>query len=482
MYRAMLFAVVLAGAMATGPVMLASSASELLEKGIYTEETVGNLDEAISIYEKVVAEGEASHALAAQAQFRLGQCLLKKGKKAEATAAFEKLISNFADQKELVAKARKFVPEGIQLEPVPWVDGEALQLQYRLPGGLDIGSIVYTAQSAELDGRKIWRVGSRQLIVIRSIGGKSGVDADWNTFRPITSYFEMSPVGKFTVDFTPTELIVTTDGSAGKSTKKIDQTGVVYDNEQAMDVFRRLPLAVGYKTTVPILGIGGNKIELPMEVQGKEMVKVPAGEFECFKIHLGLVDQMFWYATDPHRYLVKFDANTVIAELTSIGQIKPGELRQYEDEKLGLSLAAPNDWFFYYVPATGEKGSATIYFLDPKMVSLSLVFVGKVADLVPESQKSLRAWADAVNAELGKAKKDFIVRPDSWREGKVAGQASLSYIADYTDGKRKMVDYHTFVRNESIVVQFVTSVPQDEFEEFRKQFDPIIDSLKVKQP
>ncbi len=94
-----------------------------------------------------------------------------------------------------------------------------------------------------------------------------------------------------------------------------------------MDVIRRLPLAPGHKTTLPVIGIGGAEVEIPIDVQGKEMVQVPAGKFECFKIHLGLVNQTFWYATDPHRYLVKFDANSVLAELTSIGQIKPGERR-----------------------------------------------------------------------------------------------------------------------------------------------------------
>ena len=482
MCRTVVFMVVLAGAMATGPVMLASSASELLEKGIYTEETVGNLDEAISIYEKVVAEGKSSHALAAEAQYRLGQCLLKKGKKAEATAAFEKVINDFGDQKELVAKARKFVPEGIQLEPAPWVDGEVMQLRYRLASGTDAGTVIYTMQSAELDGRKIWRVGCRQCVSLGNRMGISGVDADWNTFRPIKSFFEMSPLGKFSVEFTPTQLTVTTEGPNGKTTKKIDETGVVWDNEQAMDVIRRLPLAVGYKTTVPILGIGGNKISLPIEVKGKELVKVPAGEFECFKINLGLVNQDFWYSTDAHRYLIKFDATVIAAELASIGQIKPGEMRSYADEKEGLSLAAPSDWFFHYMPPADKNGSAKIFVLDPRMVSSSVVFVGKVADLTPEAQKSLRGWADAVNGELSKAKKDFTARPDSWHEGKVAGLAALSCIADYTEGKQKMVNYHVFVRNESIAVQFAAEVPQDDFEEFRKQFDPIIDSLKVKQP
>jgi hypothetical protein len=488
MYRIAYFGVValLATAMAAAaePEKKAASPSELLEKGIYTEETVGDLDGAISIYEKVVAEAKAVRALAAEALYRVGQCLLKKGKKAEAEAAFQKLIADFPDQKDWIAKARKHVHEGISLGPVPWVDGETLQLRYCFRNGTEIGTIIYTAQSAELAGRKIWRVGSRQSIGLGRVEGFSRVDADWDTFRPIESCYDMTPVmGKFSIKFMPTQLIVTSEGASGKANKStIDETRTVYDNEQAMDLIRRLPLAPGYKITLPILGIGGSKVDLPLEVMGKESVKVPAGEFECFKIHLDLVNQTFWYSADAHRYLVKFDANAVIAELTQIGRIEPGALRRFEDEKLGLSLAAPSDWFFYVLPRE-NKGEVKVNLLDPRATAMNVIFVGKTADLNPEERKSLRAWADAVNVNRVKEEKDYKVRPDSWREGQVAGLPSLSYLADYSGSQgRKMVEYRTYLRNESVSVKFSVSVRQEDFDGFRKQFDPIIDSLKVKQP
>ena len=73
----------------------AASPSELLEKGIYTEETKGDIDGAIAIYQQIADEAKTARALAAQAQLRLGQCYLKKNRNAEANAAFEKLIRTF---------------------------------------------------------------------------------------------------------------------------------------------------------------------------------------------------------------------------------------------------------------------------------------------------------------------------------------------------------------------------------------------------
>ena len=45
----------------------AQSASTLLQNGIFTEETVGDLDAAIKIYEQIVADAEKNRAFAAQA-------------------------------------------------------------------------------------------------------------------------------------------------------------------------------------------------------------------------------------------------------------------------------------------------------------------------------------------------------------------------------------------------------------------------------
>ncbi|MDA1278225.1 MAG: tetratricopeptide repeat protein [Verrucomicrobia bacterium] len=80
----------------------AESISVLLQKGIYAEETEGNLDAAIKIYEEIASESEANRALVAQAQYRLGRCQVKKGHGSAAAEAFRKILERFPDQSELV--------------------------------------------------------------------------------------------------------------------------------------------------------------------------------------------------------------------------------------------------------------------------------------------------------------------------------------------------------------------------------------------
>ena len=77
-----------------------------MRKGIYQEETVGDLDAAIKIYQGIVADEKANRPHVAQAKFRLGMCHVKKGEKEKAVGMFEGLVKEFPGQAKLVELAR----------------------------------------------------------------------------------------------------------------------------------------------------------------------------------------------------------------------------------------------------------------------------------------------------------------------------------------------------------------------------------------
>lgn len=68
------------------------SPAVMLEKGIYTEETLGDLDKAMKIYIEISEQAKANRKYIAQARYRLGMCLLKKNEKAKGYAALRKFI------------------------------------------------------------------------------------------------------------------------------------------------------------------------------------------------------------------------------------------------------------------------------------------------------------------------------------------------------------------------------------------------------
>ncbi len=85
----------------------ADSPSVLLQKGIYAEETEGNLDSAIKIYEQIGADVAGNRAIAAQAQYRLAVCFEKQGKKEQAVAVLKELMRQFPTETALIAQSQQ---------------------------------------------------------------------------------------------------------------------------------------------------------------------------------------------------------------------------------------------------------------------------------------------------------------------------------------------------------------------------------------
>ncbi len=84
----------------------AESPSVLIEKGIYAEDTAGDLDAAIEIYSRIIADDNAKRQYVAKAQYRLGTCYLKQGKQAEAIEAFKRVIKIYPNQRQAFSDAR----------------------------------------------------------------------------------------------------------------------------------------------------------------------------------------------------------------------------------------------------------------------------------------------------------------------------------------------------------------------------------------
>lgn len=445
------------------------SVSVLMEKAIYTEETVGDLDAAIQLYQRVVAEAAAVRSVAARAQFRLGQCLLKQGKKDQATAAFEELVRRFPGEKDLVAKAQKLIPApaGLKLQPVPWADGEALQYGMRLAAGLPLGTMIYTVQSDDLDGRKIWRTRKINAVVVNRQLGLSWVEADFGTFQPIRSSFRLPALGDTLAVYHPHEVAITTTRNGEKTTRTTAIDKVVYDNEQGVELFRRLPLEQVTQRSVPIfVPFGAGEIEIGLEVLGKETVEVPAGTFECLKVNLSPVNQTFWFSTDEHRYVVKMDANNVLVELATIATIVPGGTKTYEAPENRFRLALPSDWFPYR-PGTNDVWFKTpMVLVEPSAEAMITVEAVALADLSDDAKKSPRAWLEQELEQSKPKLKDLQVRADRWQEMEVGGHPAASVVADYVVGGQLMAQYEFAVLGRTTALRLTAQVPRDKLDAF----------------
>jgi Tol biopolymer transport system component len=82
------------------------SAEVLMGAAQHQEDVEGNFQQAIDIYRKVAAAPDAPRALAARAQLRIGICYEKLGKP-EARAAYDAVLRDYKDQKEVLQEAQK---------------------------------------------------------------------------------------------------------------------------------------------------------------------------------------------------------------------------------------------------------------------------------------------------------------------------------------------------------------------------------------
>jgi len=453
----------------------ADSPSETLEKAIYSEETKGDLDGAMALYQQVIEQAKTSQALAAQAQYHLGVCQYKKRNYSAATAAFEAVVKEYPEQKSLVALAREYLARNSDLLPAPWADGEEERFSVKLAGGLNVGFGALTADSGESNGQKIWRLGL--LLSAAGSGEASRVEVDANTMKPLHSRWKHSLLGDADASYSSDHADVKLAGK--EDVKKTSFDGLVYDNEEGYHLFRRLPLAPGYKSTVNVLSsLGGGAVTpLPVEVTATETVTVPAGTFPCYKLDLN-IGQVFWISTNAPREIVKIEGGGVIIELTGARRRNPADAVIYTDPA-GFSLTAPPGWLFGTLAQ--EKTHTSVALLDPELTGTCLLDWDSLDTVEPKSAtNSVRALVEKETVDAAKKYKNFQVRANGWQEPTVAGHPAASAIADYLDGEKPKVAYGVTVIIADHAAAFQFLIPAKDFDAFRPKLDAIVDSLKMK--
>jgi hypothetical protein len=80
--------------------------ADSLRNGILEEDSRQNPGSAIQQYQAVMTQFAEARRTAATALFRMAECYRKQGKQAQAVAAYQRLLTDFADQSKLAAQSR----------------------------------------------------------------------------------------------------------------------------------------------------------------------------------------------------------------------------------------------------------------------------------------------------------------------------------------------------------------------------------------
>ena len=449
-FFAAVVAVLLLGAPAN-----AQSAADLLQKGIHAQETVGDVDGAIQIFRQVAASPTANKVLAAQAQYQLVVCMLQKGDRAAARKELDLLARNFPDQEDLATKARKLVPGGDSLLPAPWGEMEGSQLNLKRDG-VFTGEYLY--YSVDPRPKRPGRPDTPQAVSLywgltaKNTNRSVEIDVDRDSLLPL---------GK--------PELHSNDDLGDPAAAAI--SGPAIDIEQSVFLMRRLPLAVGFKTTLNTQPFTlASKVKSPVEmvVTGIEAVQTTAGKFNCYKVAMRGIGQTFWIGVEGARPLVKFQAGNVEAELVKVWTTNVLESV--------LTFATAAGWKDNNTPSSswswmwrGAESNAVINNPDDRSQGVTVT----VRKLYSPKTEISQALQKEMASRTGTAR----VRPESVEAIEIGGQQALRCLVD-GEG-RSNTTYYVWIRTESTAVEIRAGLSSDEFAVFRWKFDRVLATVKV---
>lgn len=456
--------------------LVAETAKELVEKGIYQEETVGDLDKAIAEYQEALKASQDSIVVAAEAQFRLAGCLEKQGKSKEAEAAYQAVIDKFGAASEWVKKAKAQLSDEIKLLPVPWGEGDEMHMAMKVFSGEVIGHQVFRIASVTQENRKYWECQGWQKISANGQAGYSRVLVDSKTFFPVSSEWDHTALGSAKADYSDGKVsLLNTAVSQDKKDISLEKNH--YDNEQGAQVFRRLPLKVGMRIkSLPLVStLGGAKVPLGLTVSKLEEIEVPAGKFECFRIDLN-VGQTFYISNDKNRYIVRFQAGGISADLVKVQSVtdKPSEL-----ELPSFSATLPVGWHSFESDLRKNAGEKLHRELNTQHVNIdSYLKVRPIKEL--SGDKTPVSWMKEVIKNVTKSTPGLTLSDSGVEAIKINGQDAAVATWTYTKKEKKFKARRWTIWGKDDVIGLQANIPEKDFDTWIPRFEKVANSVKAK--
>ncbi|MBN1905963.1 MAG: tetratricopeptide repeat protein [Deltaproteobacteria bacterium] len=464
--------------------------TNLLEEGIYAEDTKGDLDEAITIYKKIIDENEGNRINISKAYYRLGTCYLKSGDEAKAIEMFKQLLNRFPEQVEVINDAKiqlsrlgisddgnRDIP--LEIGPAPWEVGETCWYGIKSPPTMSHVKMIMSVKNIIIKDNDLWRFSNYLVISTENQSQLSRIDVSKKDFMPVSGLVR-SGFFNNKAQYNKDHIDLNYNFQGKTDIKEIPLSNNVYDNEQVLYLIRRLPLEDNYVASFSIFSMqNGQIIKSELKTTGKETISVSAGTFECYGVELKLesgIKQKMWLSADDKKYLVKIETPQTIMELEKAALVSAGEPELFRDNEFGISMSAPESWHIVKSPISGQYKMVVI-FAPPEIDTWFPFFVIEHGGTI--KQDSMR---DAAEAEVNLMKqtfKKFSVEPSSWKAGVISGMQSLSYIAEFDDKGKKMVDCRTHILGKSLLYSFLIRTEKEIFEKNKQEYNSIIQSLRV---
>jgi len=479
--------------MMASPAFSAQDTSVLLEKAIYTEETLGNLNDAIAIYKQIMNTADMNRDIAAMAIYRLGMCYRKLGSEADAFSTFSALARLYPEQRDLIAKSLF-----LNMKPVPWADGEVMRLRQKRIGTEPMGGALFGTYSVESGleaGKPVWYlryfIGSGRSPIYYSITA-----ADAATMLPVNSRFSRNQTW-LESRYTANQIEVINLQDSSQPARQIQSTGSAYDAWQIVSIMRRLPLQPGFEATVPVFeSSSGSFANVRFQVVAREAVTVPAGTYDCHKIAMISDDnlpteQTFWITADSHAYVARAQIDRINEfELYSVENVGKNQLAVFEIPGGDITLSAPRQWYMSVMSSvTKAVPVGTSFTMVPAgtAVQIGAPDLGSelsvmAYDITPERPAPAKTPQSSVTSVNG-VEFRYQIRADTRGSIAVAGLTGERFIADTRDiqSGEDIVQYTYRLSSPAKAYTLTFTTGKDNFDKMRSVFESIVNSLRVQQ-
>ncbi len=473
------------GVIALGGVSLfaqdaALSLSDELERAIYLYEGEARLPEAEQAFREILDESELVDSIAAEASYRLAVVYLEQGKRGLAMKLLSELVKKYPSEELWVAEASALLPQDFVPEITPWQDGERLYYDWVLPTGDVIGHSFATIFSYDWEGQELWRKETRFLL---NGNRATAVEFEKDSFDTVYGRMYLDNMGNCRAWYGEDGLSVKVDYSKSGASRTFDFNERVYDNEQAQELMRQMPVELGYEMSKKIfVSFSGMPLDIVFRIKSIEEVDTALGRLECYEVEIDMQmqKQSVLITADDRRLPVLFRAGGVEGRLTKAETIDLDSYSSYKNDVHGFELEIPAAWSAIRQENRSDASDQVVWLAEPMVRGLYMAASELNSDWKREEPISLDGLFEEVSKSVLRQFKDVEEEGRLVRSLTIGDLEGRSYVFDAKEGASNQGDVYLYVflgTDKHFVFQGV--IEDEDKDDMLPVFERIVMSLKT---
>lgn len=210
----------------------------------------------------------------------------------------------------------------LTISQIPWPDDEVTSYTIEDQEGNTMGNCELTVDK---DGDTYILTDHSELTIEGTeVTSDTTITVDATDLKPISGT-ETWVIDEQTIEIATTysegQVAITATVDGEEQSAVLDIPDDAYDNEEVLFLLRAITFEVGYSATYTnVVPAAGLTPEATITVISEEVVNVPFGSFNCYKLELSVLGttQYLWYGADSPHYLVKAEVEGIAMLLTSV--------------------------------------------------------------------------------------------------------------------------------------------------------------------